>query len=120
MRGVVAAFLVLALAGSAAAKVTADDAAQFKVGTATLSEIEHKLGKPQATTTNSDGTVVITYVSLRTHVKGATFVPVVGLFAGGASAQMDTVAFTFGPDGVLKSTSTSATDEHCKVIGGCG
>lgn len=77
-----------------------------------------KLGKPQATSTNSDGTEVLTYVSMKSRVKAATFIPVVGMFAGGATASTAAIVFTFGPDGLLKNLSTSASNIDCGM-GSC-
>lgn len=119
MRRILLGMALAVLASGAWAKtVTADDVAQFKVGTATVQDVEGRLGKPQGTATNSDGTATITYVSAKSHVKGASFIPLVGLFAGGATASTSATVFTFGPDGLLKATSTNTSNVDCGV-GSC-
>jgi uncharacterized membrane protein len=70
---------VLSLSGSAAAKsISAEQAAQFKVGTATQADVTGALGRPATTAVNSDGTTQITYMTTKTTVKAVTFVPIVG------------------------------------------
>ncbi len=119
MRRVLLGVAIALAAGLAAAKpVTSDDAAQFKVGVATLADVEAKLGPPQTTSTNSDGIEIVGYTSSSTHVKAATYIPVVGWFAGGAKGHVSTIVFTFGADGVLKNTATSETNVDCG-IGSC-
>lgn len=109
-----------ALAGAAIGKpVTAEDVAQFKVGTATAGDVEAKLGKPQTVAHNSDGSEVFTYLATSTKVKGATFIPYVGLFAGGATSQVHTATFTFDEAGTLKSTSSTDTSTSCNAFGNC-
>lgn len=120
-RSSAAAVVALALvAGTASAKpVSSADAAQFQIGSATYDDVTGKLGKPATVTTNSDGTVEIAYASTSTHVKAASFVPVVGLFAGGATGKVSVLKFTFGPDHVLKSTTTADSAVDCHTFGGC-
>lgn len=115
--GVVVAMVV---AGSALAKpVTADDVALFKVGTATIDDVEAKLGKPQSIAHNSDGTEAVIYLATSTKVKGATFIPYIGLFAGGAKSEVHSATFTFDASGVLKSTSSTDTSTSCNAFGNC-
>lgn len=99
--------------------VTADDVAQFSVGTATLEDIEAKLGKPQSITHNADGTEAVIYIATSTKVKGATFIPYVGLFAGGAKSEVHSATFTFDAGGVLRSTSSTNTETNCNAFGNC-
>jgi hypothetical protein len=121
MRGIVIAMAALAATTSIAAArtVTGADAAEFKVGVTTLADVEGKLGKPQSVSTLSDGTSVIVYMAMKSHAKAAIFIPVVGLFAGGATAHSSMVSFTFGPDGKLTSTSSNETNANCSALGKC-
>jgi hypothetical protein len=63
---------------------------------------------------------VVTYAVVKTHVKAATYVPMVGLFAGGATSATSVDMFAFGPTGVLTKVMTSDTAVECKILGGCG
>lgn len=100
---------------------TATPAPEYQVGVATIADVTAKLGKPNSVTSMSDGTKILVYYSSHTRVKGASFVPVVGLFAGGAKSRMSFKIFTFGPDGLLKSLTSSESQADCNVgIGGGG
>lgn len=92
----------------------------LQIGVDTLSTVRTKLGKPASIISTSDGLTIIVYVSSRTHVKGASFIPLVGMFAGGARANVTTKTFTFDKTGLLKSFASSdlSADCHTTVIGG--
>jgi hypothetical protein len=94
---------------------TATPQPEFQIGITRLADVTAKLGKPNSTQTVSDGTVVVAYVSNRTRVKGATFVPIVGLFAGGAKSRMVVKVFTFGPDDLLRNFTSSDTGVDCNT-----
>src|ERR1700722_8009474 len=107
-KGFVIAALVAAtaLAGTPAVagrrQITADDLAQFKVGTATYADVTARLGRPSSFSVLSNGVRIAAYVGVKTRVKAASFIPIVGLFAGGATSDASVVTFTFGPDGLLQ------------------
>lgn len=100
-----------ALGGCAASgvKVSDDQLGSFVVGTTTEADVLGRLGTPTTRTRNSDGTVVLQYVYAEAQVRAATFVPIVGLFAGGTDVKSNAVNLTFGPDGKLKSSSSTAS-----------
>ena len=112
-RFLVAAALLLVASAAAGKPVTADDAAQFKVGVATETDVEARLGKPMVSTKSSDGTAVLVYYAGKTHVKAATFIPVVGLFAGGVQSNTAALTFVLDANGVLKSSSASQSSLDC-------
>lgn len=108
--------VVLGGAASAGSSLSPDDAAQFKVGVATQDDVRTTLGKPTVVSTNSDGETVLTYSATHSHIKAATFVPIVGMFAGGAKASITYLVFTFGPDGKLTKESTSSSNVDCGML----
>jgi hypothetical protein len=119
-RLLVAAFVALAAlaplpASAGRHQITADDVAQFKVGVATYGDVIAKLGRPNSVSVMSNGMRIVAYVGFKTRVKAATFVPIVGLFAGGATGDTSVVSFTFGPDGLLQSSSATNADVDCSV-----
>ncbi len=116
MRRLLGCVVVLGLVSGAWAKpVTADDVAQFKVGVATEADVIGKLGKPMMVGTNTEGTTVVTYGSTHARPKAATFVPIVGLFAGGTTGETTAIVFTFGPDGLLKNATTNTSNIDCNM-----
>lgn len=91
----------------------------FKIGVDTVDTVKAKLGKPNTVEANSDGTTTIRYAAVHTKIKGSSFIPVVGLFAGGAKAKSSTKAFTFGADGKLKSYANSDSEISCGMVANC-
>lgn len=96
-----------------AAPVTSDDG--FIVGVDTFETVREKLGKPQFTSLNSDGTRIAAFTTSRARVKGTTFIPIVGLFAGGAKSNVTVKTFVFGKDGKLTSFSGSEANSNCNT-----
>lgn len=102
--------LALAVTGcvSTGTKVTQQEASAFEVGKTTEAQVIAAFGPPNQTSTLTDGTRIDIYMHISAHANAASFIPVVGLFAGGAKSTNDTVTFTFTPDLLLKSTATSS------------
>jgi outer membrane protein assembly factor BamE (lipoprotein component of BamABCDE complex) len=96
-------------------KVTADQAAQFRRGSTTEAELIAKLGEPTATVHSANGTTVDTYVYARGTADAASYIPVVGLFAGGAKGSATTATFVFDSDKILKDYTTSSSTTHVKT-----
>lgn len=103
---------VATLSGCAATgvKVSDEQASSFVVGQSKEADVVSRLGPPTTRSRNSDGTVVLQYVYAEAQVRAATFVPIVGLFAGGTDVKSNAVTFTFSPDGKLLSTSSAASN----------
>ena len=76
----------------------------FKVGQTTQSDVIAKLGTPTSTIAESDGTTQVTYSYTHTTTRAETFIPVAGLFVGGADSQNQTVVFVFDKNHRLSST----------------
>jgi hypothetical protein len=101
--------------GQATAPVSGTSPDGFAVGVDTIETVEAKRGKPFTTTTNPDGTIMVIYTATKTHVKGATFIPIAGLFAGGAKGHITSKMFFFDSKGVLSSFSSSETNVDCRT-----
>jgi hypothetical protein len=112
---VVAAVCMLAFGGTAIAKhrVTAADMAQFTPGKSSYDDVVEALGEPNTVQTSSNGERTIGYSATHVGVKAETFVPVVGLFAGGARGKVSTVWFVFNSDGKLKRSISSESQIDC-------
>lgn len=109
LAGVAVLGLCAGLAGCASSgtMVTETQAGQFQKGVSTRNQVIGALGQPNNTTLAPDGTRTDAYVHVHAAANGASYIPVVGLMAGGASSTMNTATFIYGPDGVLKSVTTS-------------
>jgi hypothetical protein len=110
MRIVALAALVLAGCGSSGTKVTDDQAAQFQKGKATEAEVIARFGKPDMMQHNPDGTKTDVYVYTHAAANAASYVPIVGLFAGGATGTNQQAHFKFDTAGVLMETMTLSSD----------
>jgi outer membrane protein assembly factor BamE (lipoprotein component of BamABCDE complex) len=97
---------------SSGTKVDTDQLAQFKSGVTTESEIVAKLGPPNTSMTEPDGTKMDMYMYHSMKQNAANFIPYVGLFKGGASTHSQTVTFTFDKGGLLKTTATSTSQQQ--------
>lgn len=82
---------------------------QFEEGVTTEQEIRAELGQPTTITTSKEERTLI-YTGATYQTKAATFVPVVGIFAGGSDIQSTSVIFKIGPDGVLQEMTRSETN----------
>ena len=102
-----------------AQSITDQQMASLKVGTTTYTDVVAQFGRPMTVETSSDGSKVATYSTTKTHTKAASWIPIVGLFAGGA--QSDTVSdeLTFDSKGVLTKSTVSETHLNCTAVGGC-
>lgn len=110
MRFLIAAGLVGILAGcvSSGTKVTQAQVSAYQVGKTTEAEVIAALGAPNSASVLSDGSRIDVYMHTSAHANAASYVPIVGLFAGGAKGDSETAVFTFSPNGILKATSSSA------------
>jgi hypothetical protein len=81
--------LLGALAGcmTTGVKVDQSKVASFKPGVTTCTEAVASLGVPTNTSINSDGTKSIQYVYAHSQANAASFIPYVGIFAGGATTE---------------------------------
>lgn len=93
------------------APITSDDG--FVVGVDTFETVRAKLGKPQFTSLNSDGTRIAAFSLVKSRVKGTSFIPIVGMFAGGAKSNVSIKTFVFGKDGKLASFTGSEANSNC-------
>lgn len=112
--------LAMALTGCAGpqayAPVTVDHVAGFKKGITTESDVIAKLGRPMTVTTTIEGRT-LDYTSMKSSIRGATFIPVVGLFAGGSDTKIDVATFTFDPSGKLLNYNLSKTSYGSSTFG---
>ncbi len=90
---------------SSGTKFDFSQAAGFVRGQTTEAQVRASLGTPNGLSMLPDGTRVLVYSYLYAGVRPETFIPLVGLFVAGAEMQVQTATFTFGPDGLLQSSS---------------
>lgn len=98
------------LAGCAASgvKVTEGQLQALQPGVTTEAEAVGRLGQPTVRTRMGDGSVMAIYSYAEVKVRGATFIPIVGAFAGGSDMRTTTVTLRFDAAGKLIDTTSSA------------
>jgi hypothetical protein len=104
--------LLLTLAGCASSGTQVKDSAltQFQKGVTTEADVERALGPPTATSSSSNGVRVTVYAGAHAQAKAASFIPVVGISAGGATAHSSMVSFRFDQAGkLIDYTSTHSS-----------
>jgi hypothetical protein len=110
--------LVCTACASSGTAVSEATASKFKEGVTTEADVLRVLGKPQNTMVMSNHHRILTYVGVSAHANAATYIPVVGLFAGGASGTNSTATFDFDPTGKLVTLTHSSgqTDVHTGLL----
>ena len=105
-------FAAILLAGCAASgvQVTAEQAASFQIGIATEADIVQKLGRPNAVHSSSSGGKMLIYSYAQAQARPATFIPIVGAFAGGADVRSSAAVFTLDSNGKLLRQNPSSSE----------
>lgn len=100
------AIIATLLAGCAATgvQVSQEAATQFKEGVTTEAQIRMALGEPTSITISS-GVKTINYMGAQYSTNAASFIPVVGLFAGGSDYSISTASYQINDKGLLEKAS---------------
>jgi outer membrane protein assembly factor BamE (lipoprotein component of BamABCDE complex) len=118
MKNLLISALLLTLTGcvSMGTQVSDENMSALKKGVTTESEVQAKLGQPNAISKLSDGKKIYVYSYVHASPTAASFIPVVGIFAGGSNAQSTSVTLTFNQVGILQDYSSTQT----QTSGGMG
>lgn len=92
---------------SSGVNVTAEQVSSLEKGKTTYQEVVAKLGPPTTISQSSDGTMMAAYTYSAYETSPATFIPYVGMFAGGGTARARTVLMRFDSSGVLADYTAS-------------
>lgn len=111
------AAVLLTACASMGTKVDTAQVSQFKRGVTTQADVIAALGEPNTRATLDDGSSQIGYIHAQATTKPATFIPIVGIFAGGMDTESTTVNFVFDANGTLKSTSSSTSAMDTNMFG---
>jgi outer membrane protein assembly factor BamE (lipoprotein component of BamABCDE complex) len=100
---------------STGVEVKPEQTSDFRQGVTTRAEVLGRLGTPTTQATMPDGSTMLIYSFAASQARPASFIPLVGAFAGGADARSSMVEFVFTPDGVLKSSSSSTSQSGSQM-----
>lgn len=87
-------------------KIDPSKVAQIKTGETTRAQVLQLIGSPDQVTSSGGGVMIFNYMFVRATPTAATYVPIVGAFAGGAHVQNEMVMVTFTNDVVSALTSS--------------
>ncbi len=102
-------FLTALLSGCASVGNNFDSSkvTTIKKGETTEPDLVKMFGSPNQRGINSDGLVTMTWIYSEATAKGATFIPIVGAFAGGADVKTKSLLVYLDTDGKVASYSYS-------------
>ena len=103
----------LLVAATKGTEVTAAQIGQFTVGTATVLDVENKLGMPQRSGPAATGGTALDYILLDESANAASYVPLVRQVAGAMNLHETRVEFQFDAAGHLAAVQTSQRDLVC-------
>ena len=108
MKKLLSAILIclLSACGASGVKINDSQIAQLKKGETTIQQATAQLGQPTNRMSVGDFTTM-TYSYGEYSARAANFIPVVGIFAGGADIRSSMVMLKFDKNGVLKDIITS-------------
>ncbi len=103
---------VIGLAGCAASgvKVSDDQLSSLVKGQTSRAEVLAKFGKPTTQIRSSDGTATVLYNFAEYRTRPATFIPIVGIFAGGSDIHTSSATFRFDANDRLLDYTTAQSD----------
>jgi outer membrane protein assembly factor BamE (lipoprotein component of BamABCDE complex) len=88
--------------------------AKIEEGKSTKADVRALVGEPTKVNFRDDNTEVWEYVYKRGQVRPATFIPVVGWFAGGVDATGSTLTILFNKDNIVQKVGSG------RISGGGG
>ena len=103
------ALLLASCASSSGTKVDQTTVSQFVKGKTTYRQVTEKLGSPNQSTINSNGTKTIAYSYAHAQSDAKMFIPIVGPLLGGINAESTVASFTFDKNSILTDHSVSET-----------
>ena len=92
---------------SSGRKIDQSNIERIQIGKTTKQEVTSLLGAPDQLIRRGNGEVLMRYSYHRMQIHASSFIPIVGLFAGGADTQNQGVTVTVGSDGVVRDIMSS-------------
>lgn len=113
------------VSGGNSSVVDQDRVSQIKLNTSAKEDVRRILGKPNSVsrqsgsysaipsgppTTSLTNVEVWSYTHISVDVDAATFIPIVGLFAGGATSNINTFTVVFDEQGIVRHISSTQSE----------
>lgn len=91
-------------------QVKQEQLSKFTKGSTTYNDVVTQLGQPNTISTKSNGTKVVLYTYMHSQARPESFIPLVGMFVGGADSKVNTAEFVFTQDNKLLEYSLSESN----------
>ncbi|MBO1520635.1 outer membrane protein assembly factor BamE domain-containing protein [Oceanisphaera pacifica] len=97
------------------AKIDANAVQQIEKGKTTENQVYALLGNPMSVGIAPDGQKFLMYMYTKSQAKASTFIPVVGLLAGGADTTSQTLQVWINANGVVSNYAFNDTQTELKT-----
>ena len=111
--GIILVVALLTACASYGTKINSDYVSKIKKGETTEKEIVANLGNPMSVGLGPDGQKFLMYMHTYSQAKAATFIPIVGAFAGGADTSTQMLQLWVDANGVV--TNFAYTDSQSEM-----
>lgn len=98
---------LLAGCASAGRPIAQQNVSQIKTGVTTETDLVRLFGPPNSKSLSSEGKTLMMWVYSESQVKGTTFIPIVGAFAGGVNSRTQTLQVLIGRNGKVERYVTN-------------
>lgn len=113
MRNATVVMLALALAGCMTVGnrqiANKDVVSRIEASKTTKNEVVALVGQPTRVRFMDSGGETWEYEMQKSQIRGATLIPVIGLFAGGANIQTYSLSILFRPDGIVEKVGSGSS-----------
>ena len=100
-----------------ASETNASISEKIKIGKTTREEVRTQFGEPRSIESNSNTFETWTYVFIKAHADGKSFIPFAGVFIGGGSSETTVLVLSFKKDGIVSDYhfSENASGQYIKT-----
>ena len=99
--------LITSCATTTGKRIDGTKIGEIKKGRTTRTEVISLFGNPENITNSADGTTVFTYSFASAGATPVSYIPVIGLFAGGMNIENESLLITFDENNTVKDYTYS-------------
>lgn len=113
MKNTLALLLTFILVGCASYgnKIDRNYAASIEKGVTTEEQVVKNMGSPTSVGLSANRKKILTYMHVASQAKASTFIPILGLFAGGADTQTTMLIITINQEtGIVENWTYNQSD----------
>ncbi|AYA63861.1 hypothetical protein [Alteromonas sp. RKMC-009] len=108
--------LVIFACASSGTKVDQNYVSQIEKGVTTEADVVARLGQPMGVALSSNGEKILTYMHVSSHATPESFIPIAGIFIGGAKSEATIFTVTINKEtGIVKDWNYSQSNNTVKT-----